>query len=345
MIEVRPFEPADLPDLWALAHLPDSGVTADPTVPVPLAPRQVPPSGPADLVDPERVVLGAGGDLLLALDDGRLVGVGGLRPVRDRRDLGRLVRLRVHPAVRRVGVGRRLMEALEAAARRRGLTDLLLDVGDHQPEALAFYRALGWSESWRESGPEWHWQTVWFHRSLERDHLAVEVRPCAGERDADAAERGLPSGSNRVHHARWEQQQRGGATYLLAWDGERVVGHVLLVHDSRYPEVAARSARTPGRQREAHALGVAERVRRRGVATALLGAAAGVAQQQGAGWLGLAVPVDDDAAATLCRRLGWTRDPALQVVDEWSWIDERGHAHLEREACTYWTLELPRAPG
>lgn len=340
MIEVRPFVPDDLPQVWALAHLPDAGITEDVTVPVPLAPRRAAPTGPPDLVDPAAVVLSMGGDLLVALQDGALVGVGGLRPVRDRPRLGRLVRLRVHPAVRRLGVGKLLMDALEQAARRRGLTDLLLDVGDHQPEALAFYRALGWSETWRESGPEWHWQTVWFHRSLERDHLAVEVRACADECDADAAERGLPSGSNAFHHRRWEQQRAGTATYLLAWDGADVVGHVLLRGATKYPEVAQALGDHP----EVSALGVAEHARRRGVGTALVGAAAGIAQTQSERLLGLAVEPHNEAAATLCRRLGWAPHPTLTPVDEWFWVDEKGIEHAERDACRYWTLDLPDHP-
>ncbi len=340
MIDVRPFAPDDLPGLWALAHLPDSGITEDATVPVPLPARRVPPTGPPDLVDPATSVLALGGDLLLAVDDGSVVGVGGLRPVHDRPHLGRVVRIRVHPAVRRRGVGALLMEHIEAGARRRGLTDLLLDVGDHQPEALAFYRALGWSETWREAGPEWHWQTVWFHRSLERDHLAVEVRPCAGEADADAAEKGLPTGGNGFHHARWARQRDGGATYLLAWDGADVVGHVLLLAGSKYAEVTSALGALP----EVNALGVAERVRRRGVGTALMGAAAGVAQAQGARVLGLAVEPDNEAATTLYRRLGWARHASLAPVDEWSWVDERGVEHAEADRCRYWTLDLPGRP-
>lgn len=341
MIEVRPFEPDDLPALWALAHLPDSGVTADATVPVPLPERRVPPTGPADLVDPAGTVLAVGGDLVVATQDGHVVGVGGLRPVRGRPHLGRLVRLRVHPAVRRVGAGRRLMAGLETAARRRGLTDLMLDVGDHQPEALGFYRALGWSETWRESGPEWHWQTVWFHRSLERDHLVVEVRPCRGVEDAEAAERSMPSGPNRVHHARWEQQRDGAATYLLAWDGDEVVGHVLLLTRTRHDGAVDALGPHP----EVTALGVADRARHRGVGTALLGASAGVAQQQGARLLGLALPPADEAIATLCRRLGWVRHASVAAVVESTWLDERGGQHEERDECRYWTLDLPRGPG
>lgn len=338
MTQVRPFQPDDLPALWALAHLPDAGITEDPTVPVPLPPRQVAPSGPPELVDPATSVRELGGVLLVALDDeGHLVGAGGVRPVRGRPRLGRLVRIRVHPATRRRGIGGLLMAGLEEAARRDDLTDLLLDVGDHQPEALAFYRALGWSETWRQSGPEWHWQTVWFHRSLERDHLRVEVRPCASEADADAAERGLPTRGSRTHHRRWERQAAGEATYLLAWHGDDVVGHVLLLDRSPHDDVGAALGSHP----EVQALEVAGGFVRRGVATALMGAAAGVAQARGDALVGLAVEPDDDAAVTLVRRLGWSITPGLTPVHEWTWTDERGVEHEEHDRCDYWTLALP----
>ena len=47
--------------------------------------------------------------------------------------------------------------------------------------------------------------------------------------DADAVERALPTRGSRHHHRRWAQQQAGEATYLLAWDGADVAGHVLLL--------------------------------------------------------------------------------------------------------------------
>jgi ribosomal protein S18 acetylase RimI-like enzyme len=315
MIEVRPFAPDDLPVLWAMARLPDAGVTADPDVPVPLPPRRVAPSGPPELADPERAVLAVGGTALVATLDGHVVGFGGLRPVRDRPRLGRLVRVRVHPAVRRAGAGRALMSGLEAAARRQGLTDLMLDVGDHQPEALAFYRALGWSETWRENSAEWAWQTVWFHRSLERDHLPVEVRACADEADLAAVGRAVPSAPG-VHRRRWDEQRAGGASYLLAHAGDEVVGHVHLLAAGRH-HVGA----------EVESLAVAEHARRRGVGTALLGAAAGLAQEGGASTLGLVVD-HDDPVVTLCRRLGWAIRPDLRVV-------------VDDERRDYWTLDLP----
>lgn len=54
--------------------------------------------------------------------------------------------LYVAPALRGRGAGRALMAALERHAAGLGYRELRLDVGAHQPEALALYHALGWRE-------------------------------------------------------------------------------------------------------------------------------------------------------------------------------------------------------
>jgi GNAT superfamily N-acetyltransferase len=67
------------------------------------------------------------------------VGVRGVGPA-----LGEVKRLWVDPDWRGHGLGRRLMEALEEAARALGLTTLQLGTGDRQPEAVGLYEAAGW---------------------------------------------------------------------------------------------------------------------------------------------------------------------------------------------------------
>lgn len=56
---------------------------------------------------------------------------------------GEIKRMYVRPAARGQGVARRLMQALEHAARARGCRQLLLETGPRQPEALAFYTREG----------------------------------------------------------------------------------------------------------------------------------------------------------------------------------------------------------
>jgi len=58
---------------------------------------------------------------------------------------GELKRMFVSPACRGQGLARRLLAALEAAALARGCSQLKLETGPFQPEALAFYAALGYT--------------------------------------------------------------------------------------------------------------------------------------------------------------------------------------------------------
>ncbi|MEE4349717.1 MAG: GNAT family N-acetyltransferase [Pacificimonas sp.] len=66
-----------------------------------------------------------------------------------RDDYGELKRIFTLPAARGRGVGRAIVAALEAEARRRGMTRMLLETGRESSDALALYRRCGY----RERGP------------------------------------------------------------------------------------------------------------------------------------------------------------------------------------------------
>ena len=162
MLTVRRFREADAPTLWALSDLITVGATADPTVPLPLPPARQPPTFP-DLADIPARFLRAGGDFLVAELAGHVVGMGGIRPTAGSRV--EVKRIRVHPATRRQGVGRALMAALEQRARGLGMREIHLDTAD-QPDALAFYRSLGYEEVGRERPPGRSWTLVYFVKRI-----------------------------------------------------------------------------------------------------------------------------------------------------------------------------------
>ena len=55
-------------------------------------------------------------------------------------------RMFVRQQARGNGIGRRLLAALEEAARRRGVDRISLETGIRQPEAIALYRASGYRD-------------------------------------------------------------------------------------------------------------------------------------------------------------------------------------------------------
>lgn len=91
-------------------------------------------------LDPAEVAPGRGTFLVVCLD-GRPVGCGALRLIDSR--TGELKRMYVAPAARGLGLGRRLVAALEAEARALGAKKLVLETGTRQTAALALYRATG----------------------------------------------------------------------------------------------------------------------------------------------------------------------------------------------------------
>jgi ribosomal protein S18 acetylase RimI-like enzyme len=163
-VEVRRFEVLDAPRVWALSTIPNVGHTADPAVPLDLPRPDGPPTAFPHLADIDGSFRGAGGDFLVAEHDGRLVGMGGIRP--NSAAQVELLHLRVHPATRRRGIGRQIVAALERRGADLGFEELHLDTATNQPEAIAFYEALGFARAGEETRPGWTWTLAYFTKQL-----------------------------------------------------------------------------------------------------------------------------------------------------------------------------------
>ncbi|KIU49312.1 GNAT family N-acetyltransferase [Bradyrhizobium sp. UASWS1016] len=81
---------------------------------------------------------------LVARVDGEALGAIAFRPIAP--DHAEMKRMFVRADARGRGLGRRLLEALEDAARSRQITRISLETGIRQPEAIALYRASGYRE-------------------------------------------------------------------------------------------------------------------------------------------------------------------------------------------------------
>jgi ribosomal protein S18 acetylase RimI-like enzyme len=115
----------------------------------------------------------AGGSalLVLTLPNGRLVGLGGLRWDREP-GIGWLEMLSIHETLHSLGLGTRLIRALEDRAGEQGARRVRLSVEHDNPRALRLYRRLGYRpygsavESWPVAGNRTY---VTVCRLLERD--------------------------------------------------------------------------------------------------------------------------------------------------------------------------------
>ncbi|MEO6597050.1 MAG: GNAT family N-acetyltransferase [Planctomycetota bacterium] len=163
-MQVRKATAGDRGLIWALNAIPNVGATADPSFSLELTSHDTPPIQFPDLADVPDSFISAGGDFFVVEEDGRVVGMGGYKGTGP--DEAQVFRVRVHPALRRRGVGRCLMKAIEAAAASGGVRRMVLETADNQPEALAFYESIGYERTGTESRPEWTWTLVWFARAL-----------------------------------------------------------------------------------------------------------------------------------------------------------------------------------
>lgn len=163
---IRPVQPRDLPAVRALAILPYIGATADPSMPFPLPGTAEPPVAFRDLADPVGNFEGAGGAFLVAEVDGAVAATGGYRPAPDRPGRVQVLRVRVHPALRRRGLGRQVMSALEGDAAAHGFSEAWLETATNQPEAMAFYEGLGYRQAGTEWRSTWNWSLVSYRKEL-----------------------------------------------------------------------------------------------------------------------------------------------------------------------------------
>lgn len=131
------------------------------------------------------------------------------------------------------------------------------------------------------------------------DRLAVEVRPLA-EDEVEVLEKRLPRYTTERHRDRFEEQQRGETTYLVAWLGDQPAGYARLKwQPTLLMGLIMKNTPTVGD------LTVKEDLRGRGVGTQIMQAAEDLARSMGYSRLALGVEVDNARAVDFYHRLGF----------------------------------------
>ncbi|MDQ3714703.1 MAG: GNAT family N-acetyltransferase [Actinomycetota bacterium] len=168
----------------------------------------------------------------------------------------------------------------------------------------------------------------------------MEIRVCATE-DLDRLRAQWPTPGSDVHGAHFAAQQRGSASYLVAWRGTLPLGSARVNWAgcvganarSAYPECV-----------EIHHLQVRPGERGGGVGAALIGAAETLIRSHGHTHACLGVAADNPGAARLYRRLGY-RSTGVRDLIAYTWIDENGVAHdkIEDDELRVKTIVAPDA--
>ena len=145
-----------------------------------------------------------------------------------------------------------------------------------------------------------------------------------------------------MHRDRFAQQHRGSAVYLMAWQEERLVGHLLLTwHGPTVEPVASCLAECA----EIQDVAVREDLRSRGIGTRMLAVAEDLAWQRGARLLGIGVALDNPRARTLYGRLGFADSGCGEYEVGWPYIDRDGQQRWHEERCVYLVKQLPLPSG
>jgi len=151
----------------------------------------------------------------------------------------------------------------------------------------------------------------------------VDIRECRAE-DLELIHAHMPSpGQTRRHSRRFDRQQLGLSTLLIAWSDDIPVGSgEIRWHGCAAPEVAQRHPGCP----ELNGLEVSPTRQSQGIGTAIVHAAETLARRRGHTQLGLGVDDNNHRAAQLYLRLGY-EETGCRYLDRYDYLDNDGTRH------------------
>ena len=161
----------------------------------------------------------------------------------------------------------------------------------------------------------------------------------ANRADLPLLEDFLTQGGPAKHTGRVARQERGDVVYLIAWRGERPLGHALLKWKGS--DDAAVAGRLNKECPDIEDLFVVEDARRCGVGTRLLRAAEHRVLERNIRRVGLSVGVEtNDPARRLYERLGYRDAGFGPYLEQGEYRGADGEIHRWQELCVYLFKEL-----
>ncbi|MCH8062578.1 MAG: GNAT family N-acetyltransferase [Chloroflexi bacterium] len=168
--------------------------------------------------------------------------------------------------------------------------------------------------------------------------ITVRIRPIAAEDLAIVEERiAFDWAAPEKHSERFTRQEKGEAVYLVAWNGNLPVGHLLLkwrgtADDPLAPDIED----CP----DLEDLFVIPDYRSNGIGTRLLECAEQTAVERGNTRIGLGVGVDNPRARRFYLRLGYRETGTGRYETGGVYIDRDGSERSWTEVCVYLTKYL-----
>ena len=168
----------------------------------------------------------------------------------------------------------------------------------------------------------------------------IVVRPIAQE-DILSLERHMLRRVPGTHRKRLERQQRGESTYLIAWDGDVPVGHLLIEWQGPADEPARSALRKCPYLVD---IAVHPARRSRGIGTQLMAEAERLATQRGYERAGLSVGVDNPRARSLYERREYVDVGVGECLSGYPYLDAAGLERWDDEIVVHLVKEL-RSPS
>ena len=166
------------------------------------------------------------------------------------------------------------------------------------------------------------------------DEPTIEIKLCS-ENDLALLNKAIPEPG--YHEKRFEQQQAGKSSYLIAWQNGVPVGHLNLKWEGSGTQVSQYLSGTP----ELNAIGVwPPSMRSKGIGRQLIAQAEAMAKEKGFKQVALAVALDNPRAKELYEKNGYKDWGHGEYFDRWTEKDSKGNEIQHDDPCYYLVKKL-----